>query len=144
MEAKKAFAKKWLFFQLPFFLFVLLYALAFRYAEQTGADYFRCRISATLHCYCPGCGGSRALFALLGGRILSSFRFFAPLPIAAALLLISDVRMLLFLLGKGGFPSRRFGYACMILCVCLVMLQFLVRNVLLLCGVDLLGDILSK
>ena len=144
MEKQNAFAKKWLLLQIPFFLFVLLYVLAYAYAQKTGADFFRCRISERLHIYCPGCGGSRAVFALCKGQVLQSARFFFPVPLAALCLLISDIRMALFLMGKGSFPSRRFGYTCMILCVACVMLQCILRNLLLFCGIDLLGDILPK
>ena len=144
METKAAFAKKWLLWQIPLLFFSLLYALAFRYAAQVGSDAFRCRIAANLHLYCPGCGGSRALFSLLQGRIFSSMRYYAPLPLAAFFLLIADLRMLLFLLGRGSFPSRRFGYAAMILCIALVFLQFIIRNAFLMSGIDILGDILSK
>ncbi len=144
MDRQIAFARKWLLLQLPFFLFVLCYALAFSHAQKIGSDLFRCRVAATLHLYCPGCGGSRAVFALCKGKILSSLRYYAPVPIAALLLLISDLRMALFLLKKGSFPSRRFGYTCMIVCLSAVMLQFLLRNVLLFFGMDLLGDILPK
>lgn len=144
MEKQNAFAKKWLLLQIPFFLFVLLYVLAYAYAQKTGADFFRCRISERLHIYCPGCGGSRAVFALCKGQVLQSARFFFPVPLAALCLLISDIRMALFLMGKGSFSSRRFGYTCMILCIACVMLQCILRNLLLFCGIDLLGDILPK
>ena len=144
MQQNRAFAKKWLLFQIPFVLFVLLYALAYAYAEKTGASIFRCRISESLYLYCPGCGGSRAVFALCKGQILQYARFFFPVPLAALCLFVSDVRMVLFLLGKGRFPSRRFGYTCMILCIAAVMVQCILRNVLLFQGIDLLGDILPK
>ena len=144
MEKQSAFAKKWLLFQIPFLIFVLLYALAYRHAQAVGSAFFSCRVARDLHFYCPGCGGSRALSALLRGRILASLRYYAPMPLAALLLLLSDLRMLLFLRGRGGFPSRRFGYAAMILCIATVFLQFVIRNAFLFCGIDLLGDILSK
>ena len=144
MQTKRVFAKRWLLFQIPFFLFVLLYALAYAYAEKSGVDFFRCRISESFHIYCPGCGGSRAVFALCKGQILQSIRYFFPVPLAALCLLLSDIRMVLFLMGKGRFPSRRFGYTCIILCIACVMLQCILRNLLLFCGIDLLGDILPK
>ena len=143
METQKAFARRFLFWQIPLLLFSVGYALAFAYARRIGSSLFSCRFAALLHFYCPGCGGSRAVFALLRGRIFEAFRFYAPLPITAALLLLTDVRMLLFLKGKGSFPSRRFGYACLAICVGSVILQLVLRNVLLLFGIDYLGDILG-
>ena len=144
MEKQSDFAKKWLLFQIPFLIFVLLYALAYRHAQAIGSAFFSCRIARELHIYCPGCGGSRALSALLRGKFFSSLRYYVPLPLAAFLLLLSDLRMLLFLFGKGSFPSRRFGYGATILCIAAVLLQCIIRNVLLRHGIDLLGDILPK
>ncbi len=143
MNNKNTFAKRFLLWQIPLLLFCVDYALAFAYAQRIGSPLFSCRFAALLHFYCPGCGGSRAAFALLRGRIFEAFRFYAPLPITAALLLLSDVRLLLFLKSKGGFPSRRFGYACLAICVGSVILQLILRNVLLLFGIDYLGDILG-
>ena len=144
IEKQSDFAKKWLLWQIPLLLFVLVYALAYRHALSVGSAIFSCRIASTLHIYCPGCGGSRALSALLRGKILSSLRYYAPLPLAAFLLLLSDLRMLLFLCGKGSFPSRRFGYGAMILCIAAVFLQFIIRNIFLFQGIDLLGDIIPR
>ncbi|MBP3591970.1 MAG: DUF2752 domain-containing protein [Clostridia bacterium] len=142
MEKQSAFARRWLLLQLPFFLFVLAYATAVYFSQKNGWGLFSCRVASELHFYCPGCGGSRAVLALCRGRILSALRFYAPLPITAALLLLSDARMLLFLLGKGRFPTRRFGYTCMVICLAAVFLQFILRNALLFFGIDLLGDII--
>lgn len=142
MEKQTAFARRWLLLQLPLLLFVLTYAAVFVFAQKNGWGLFSCRVVRELHFYCPGCGGSRAVLALCRGRVLSALRFYAPLPITAALLLLSDIRMLLFLRGKGRFPTRRFGYTCMAICLASVALQFVLRNALLFFGIDLLGDIL--
>ncbi len=142
MEKQSAFARRWLLLQLPLLLFFFAYAAAFFLAQKNGWELFSCRVARELHFYCPGCGGSRAVFALCRGRILSSLYFYAPVPITAALLLLSDARMLLFLRGKGRFPTRRFGYTCMVICLASVALQFILRNTLLFFGIDLLGDII--
>ena len=46
-----------------------------------------CLFSQTLHLYCPGCGGTRAVQALLAGDIADSF-LSNPLPIYALVMLI--------------------------------------------------------
>ena len=143
MENKTAFIKRFLLWQIPLLLFVAAYAIAYGYAERIGSSFFSCRFSSLLHFYCPGCGGSRAVFALCQGRIWDALRYYAPLPIAAVLLALTDVRMVLFLLKKGEFPSRRYGYACLAICVAAVILQLLLRNLLLLFGIDYVGDILG-
>lgn len=142
MKNKTAFAKRFLLWQIPLLLFTAAYALAYGYAARTGSSFFECRFSSLLHFYCPGCGGSRAVFALCRGRIFEAFRYYAPLPIAAALLVLTDVRVLLFLTKKGSLPSRRFGYTCLFICVGSIVLQMILRNALLLFGIDYIGDIL--
>ena len=142
MDQQTAFARRWLLWQLPFFLFVFGYAIAFFYAQKGGLSFFSCAVASKLHLYCPGCGGSRAVLALCRGQVLSALRYYAPIPIAGSLLLLSDLRMILFLTKKGRFPSRRFGYTCMIVCLSCVALQFILRNALLFFGIDCLGDIL--
>ena len=135
-------------FSLLFFNFLLLslslcYLFVMHIYDSVASEPF-CSFQKTFHIYCPGCGGSRALSALLRGKFFSSLRYYVPLPLAAFLLLLSDLRMLLFLFGKGSFPSRRFGYGATILCIAAVLLQCIIRNVLLRHGIDLLGDILPK
>ncbi len=142
MENEKGFAKKWLALQPAFLAFALLYALAFWLAERAGLSVFHCRISAAIGLYCPGCGGSRAVLSLCRGRVFEAFLLYPPIPIAAACLLVADLRMALFLLGRGHMPSRRFGLAVLILCVGSVLLQCVVKNALLFHGIDVLGDIL--
>jgi hypothetical protein len=84
-----------------------------------------------------------AVYALLRGRILEALRYYAPLPIAAVLLAAADLRMLLFLKGRATLPSRRFGYACLFILVGTIVLQCILRNALLLFGIDYVGDILK-
>lgn len=142
MKNQIAFAKRFLLWQIPLLLCAVLYALAFSYAKSIGSSFFQCRFSSRLHLYCPGCGGSRAVLALCRGHVFEAFRYYAPLPIAAALLALTDVRMISFLLKKGNFPSRRYGYVCLFVCVGSIVIQLVLRNVLLLFGIDIVGDIL--
>lgn len=45
-----------------------------------------CRFYRTFHLYCPACGGTRALGALLRGDLLSCAYYYPPLAYAAVLL----------------------------------------------------------
>ena len=47
----------------------------------------RCYFSRELHLYCPGCGGTRAILALLDGHIVRSF-LSNPVPVYAIVLLL--------------------------------------------------------
>jgi len=42
-----------------------------------------CWIYQNLHVYCPGCGGTRSLTALLKGQLLHSFWYHPAVPITA-------------------------------------------------------------
>lgn len=143
MKNKTAFAVRFLLWQIPLLLLAVAYAVAYGYAARVGSSFFDCRISSVLHLYCPGCGGSRAIYALVRGHVLEALRYYAPLPIAAVLLAVTDLRMLLFLKRGGDLPSRRFGYACLIFLVGSVILQCILRNILLCFEIDYVGDILT-
>ncbi|MES2221635.1 MAG: DUF2752 domain-containing protein [Acidobacteriota bacterium] len=46
-----------------------------RFPPATSSFYPRCPIFTWLHLYCPGCGGTRALAALLHGRLLDAMHW---------------------------------------------------------------------
>jgi membrane-bound acyltransferase YfiQ involved in biofilm formation len=45
------------------------------FPPATSSFYPRCPIFTWLHLYCPGCGGTRALAALLHGRLLEAMHW---------------------------------------------------------------------
>ncbi len=118
------------------------YAALFTFCEERGIPLFACVLKERLGIYCPGCGGSRALLALLRFDLLSSLRYYpAMLPLA---LLLSDlyVRVLLAAaVGKDSFV-RTFRYRAFYGIFAIVLLTFLARNVLWLgFDIDVLGDL---
>ena len=46
-----------------------------RFPPTTSSFYPRCPVFAWLHLYCPGCGGTRALAALLHGRLIEAMHW---------------------------------------------------------------------
>ncbi|MFA5562448.1 MAG: DUF2752 domain-containing protein [Eubacteriales bacterium] len=109
---------------------LLLFLWAARLAEGLG---MRCLFLQFFGLYCPGCGGTRALYALLQGRLLAAFLYYPALPVTVVILLSYDVRMLLSLLrGQMRYADgidRRWLWL-----IPAVMLGYAVlRNVLLLC-----------
>ncbi len=64
------------------FLATLIGVVILAYAWWTdpahGAGYFPCTFHKLTGLYCPGCGGQRALHALLHGRIMEALRLNAP------------------------------------------------------------------
>ncbi len=101
------------------------YAALFTFCEERGIPLFACVLKERLGIYCPGCGGSRALLALLRFDLLSSLRYYpAMLPLA---LLLSDL-----------YVRYRAFYGIL----AIVLLTFLARNVLWLgFDIDVLGDL---
>jgi len=116
---------------------LVLFLWAARLAEALG---MRCLFREFFGLYCPGCGGTRALYALLQGRLLAAFLYYPALPVTVVILLSYDVRMLLSLLrGQMRYADgidRRWLWL-----IPAVMLGYAVlRNVLLWCfGLDVLA-----
>lgn len=118
------------------------YASLFLYCEERGIPLFACVLKERAGIYCPGCGGSRALLALLRFDIVSSLRFYpAMLPLTLLLFdLYIRICLTAFSRGKDYVSSFRFSSFYGILSI--VLLTFLLRDVLWLgFGVDLLGDL---
>jgi hypothetical protein len=67
-----------------------------RFPPVSSQFYPRCPIFFWLHIYCPGCGGTRALAALLHGRLKEAMQWNAMvvifLPFAAAFLAVTYLR----------------------------------------------------
>lgn len=81
--------------------------------------------------YCPGCGGTRAVNALLKGHLLQSFRYHIAVPITAVLYIcfMGSNLLHMFFPKVKAMPFRE-GYLWLVLG--LVVLNFVIRNFLLL------------
>ena len=87
--------------------------------------------------YCPGCGGSRALNALLNFRFLRSFIYYPAILYTALLILVIDIRLFISVI-KDNECIKGFKYKLFIGVPIIIMASFLIKNMLLLCGIDLL------
>lgn len=81
--------------------------------------------------YCPGCGGTRAVTALLHLHVLQSFRCHPLVLYGAALAGVFWVRKTLELMTGGRIPGMRMRAGYLYLGVALVFVQWIVKNVLL-------------
>jgi hypothetical protein len=141
MHPNRVFAKRWLLLQIPFFLFVLLYALAYAYAKETGSDLFRCRISESLHIYCPGCGGTRSLSHLIRFDFYSAIICYPPIAVIFFFYFDLNLRAVLSIIRDEATVFKSFNMNYLILIPVFILLNFFVRNILLFLGVDMLGDL---
>lgn len=82
--------------------------------------------------YCPGCGGTRAVKALLSGDILKSFYYHPVAPYAAALYAWFMVSNTVEILSKGKLPiGMKYRNCYLYIAAALMGGHFVVRNVLL-------------
>ena len=99
-----------------------------------------CGVNRLLHIYCPGCGGTRAMKALLQGELLTSLRANPLVLWGAFLALLQYVRALraLFLRDPYACPIRSWSWISII---AIALTLFILRNLLLIFfGYDYLGD----
>lgn len=90
--------------------------------------------------YCPGCGGTRAVMALLRGDLAASF-LYHPLVLYGAA--AAGAELVTFLLAKiTGNPRLYLGRETLLAygAVGITLVNFVVKNLFLMWGVDLLSD----
>lgn len=119
----------------------LIYALVFTLCPEL----FACAFKESLHIYCPGCGGSRAVTRLLSLDIIGSFICFPPLYFAIGAIMELDIKMLISIIRNDAELLRRYRPTAFIIFGAVLIIHFILRNVLLVgFGIDTLGDILGS
>lgn len=111
---------------------------------QTYLPQMGCLFLRGTHLYCPGCGGTRAVLALLCGRLLHAFLCYPPMVAFLFVWLYYEVKALQsyrtgdvrFIRGAGQWP--------LLLLAAAVLGWFVLHNGLLLFGYDYLGNVLPK
>lgn len=91
--------------------------------------------------YCPACGGTRSLSALTRFDIIGSLRYNVIVPLCAAAFVVYEVLMVKHLI-KGGEREMMLKPKYIYIFLAVWGIYFIVRNILLFCGIDLIGDIL--
>ncbi len=102
-----------------------------------------CVLHDLLHIYCPGCGGTRALFALLQGKVLESLWCNPAILLGVLLVLHYEIGVAVTLFKKNGKRYYCKSLVLPIMYLIVVLLFAIVRNyVLIEYGFDMLQDFL--
>ena len=99
-----------------------------------------CLPSQVLGFYCPFCGCTRSFYSLLRGDILSAFRYNPVFPFFLVYFIIKELQALRAILKNetGSFNLNGLKSFFIILLV-----YFVIRNALLIFGIDITGDFLK-
>ena len=89
-----------------------------------------CFFSSVIGIYCPGCGGTRAVKALLQGKFLLSLWFHPVVPYTAVVWGGFLLTQGLHRLGAGRIRGWRFHYWYLYAAIILALCNFIVKNVL--------------
>lgn len=102
-----------------------------------------CALHDIMHLYCPGCGGTRALFAMLHGHLWQSFCYNPALLLGTLLILYYELGVIVTLVKKNGKCYYYRKGTIVYLYLIFLGVFTIVRNVLLVaCKIDMLGDFL--
>ena len=85
--------------------------------------------------YCPGCGGTRAVIALMHGHVIRSFIFHPLVPYAAIACVVLFIMKLKDPQKSIEAPMVR----ALIIALAIIIINFAVKNILLFNGIDLLN-----
>lgn len=91
-----------------------------------------CVFRAVTGLYCPGCGGTRSVLALIRGRVLDSLIFYPAIPYAIVIFAAFMVTQTVQRLTRGRVRGMRFHYAYLYVAVGLIALNWIVKNALIL------------
>ena len=104
----------------------------------------KCLFPILFEMYCPGCGGTRALHALMKGNILESL-YYHPFVVYVAGIIFYYFFMGIYTFWwkRDGKIYYRYSNWILYMAVVIILVYAIVRNVLLICcDVDWIGDIL--
>ncbi len=121
-------------------ILVLAASLVYNFLFEGGAV-GNCVFLSVFGFYCPGCGGSRSLNALLDLNFIRSFIYYPPIIITSLILLYTDI---MFIISTVKNEKRIIGvsYKIFLLIPASIIIQFAVKNILLSFGIDILGNVI--
>lgn len=106
--------------------------------EMLGFRFSTCLLHDFLHIYCPFCGGTRALLSLLTGDVIGALRANAAVAVCVPFAVYLDVKAFCRIVGRRPvlpLTRLRLWHFALVFAV-----FFVVRNLLVLFGIDPTGD----
>lgn len=104
----------------------------------------KCMFLNTFHLYCPGCGGTRALFALLRFDIVASIQYNPTVLAGIIVYLYYNIRALVEIKRKNEKYFSREKYYLIIIVVAIMIINFFLKNIILFNGIDVIGDVFGE
>ena len=93
-----------------------------------------CLLRTLFGCYCPGCGGTRALAAFVHGRFLTSFFYYPMIPYVLTVFLVFMLTHTLRHLTGGRISGMRFRSGYVTVMIILFFFGWIGKNIAFLCG----------
>jgi hypothetical protein len=112
-------------------IFILALSLFYNLVLFEGGHVGDCLFYRAFGFYCPGCGGSRSLAALLSFKFIRSFVFYPPLLIAAFYVLVFDIKVLVATVKKIPFKANKLLASSPFVIMGAVVIHFILRLALL-------------
>lgn len=110
---------------------VVIAALFAVFQERLALLRFPCIFHEITGLYCPGCGGTRAVMALLKGHIITSFTY-NPIVLYGAVMYIWFMgSQMLERLSRGRIKGLKYRHIYLWLALLMVVVNCIVRNILL-------------
>jgi hypothetical protein len=119
-------------------------ALVWEYSSLSELIPARCAVHDLFHIYCPGCGGTRAVYLLLHLHPVQSFLYHPLVVFVALILAMYEIGAVITLIRRDG---RRYYYLKDWFCYValgIIIVNWVLRNILLIqFHVDYIGDLLQ-
>ncbi len=128
-------------------LSLLIVTIAFCIVQAVFADHnsdiLQCRFKEITNLYCPTCGGTRALNYLLRFDIINAFICYPP--IFAGIFAVSYMNILYIkcFVRDSLEPIAKHRYTEFVSIPISIIFNFVIRNILLVSGIDYIGDIIK-